>query len=166
MPLKLWRNVQPRPVSLILFGILNIGYGLFNLLSLLFLQVVENVSKSNSTSALAKALQTDPSQLHLMWVTGVIGAVAGLVLVAAGVGLLLRKNWGRVTSLAWAAFDILMVLVTLPLSWKAALSSSPSQLGQGFAFVVTAFGLVVSLAYPLALVIFMRRPRLIEACKG
>jgi hypothetical protein len=144
-----------------LFGILNIGYGAFNLLSLLFLRLIAD-AKIGPNSPL-KAFQGDASQMHLLWVTGLISAVAGLFLMAAGVGLLLGQNWGRLTSLAWAVFDILTVLATVPLSWKAAHATTPAQFGDSLALIVTVFGLVASLAYPIALLIFMTRPKLIAA---
>ena len=157
--------MQARPVSAMVFGILNIGFGAFNLLALLVLQALAGSGGAAAHSPL-KAFYSDPSQLHWMWVSGVINSVAGLFLVAAGVGLLLCRNWGRICSLAWAAFDILFVLASAPLSWKYARMAAPSQFGDIFALFVTAFGLIFSLAYPIALLIFMTRPKLIAACHG
>jgi len=154
--------MRARPISLIVFGILNIGYGAFNVLSLLLSQIVLSAAKTGSA---AKSLSSDPGQTHLMFITGGIDAAAGVFLAVAGVGLLLCKNWGRMGSLGWAIFDILFVLLTIPQGWHAAQAFAP-QFGSAFAMVVTILGLLVSLAYPLVLVVFMRRPKLVEACRN
>ena len=155
--------MQARPVSAIVFGILNIGFGAFNLLALVFLQVI--TSANLGAHSPLKAFYSDPGQLHWMWVSGVSNAVAGLFLAAAGAGLLFCRNWARITSLGWAVFDILFVLASIPLSWKYARMVSP-QLGDIFALVMTVFGLVLTLAYPVALLIFMTRPKLVAACQS
>jgi hypothetical protein len=155
--------MQARPVSAIVFGILNIGFGVFNLLALWLLQVM--ASDKIAAHSPLKAFYGDPRQLHWMWVSGVINAVAGLLLAAAGVGLLLGQNWGRLTSLAWAVLDILFVLASVPFSWKYAQMASP-QYGDILALFLTVFGLVLTLAYPVALLIFMTRPKLVAACRG
>jgi hypothetical protein len=153
-----------KPISAIVFGILNIGYGIFGLLSLVIVLVVAGAKMGPNSPF--KALAANPDQMQLMWITGAVSAVAGVFLAVMGMGLLLCKNWGRVGSLAWAVFDILFVFVCLPLSYKTARASSPAQFGDSFAMLVTIFGLFFSLAYPAVLAIFMVRPKLVEACNA
>jgi hypothetical protein len=153
--------MQPRPISAIIFGILNIGFGAFNLLSLLFLPTSAEAGANSSL----KSFYGDPNLVHWLWVSGVISGAGGLVLAAAGVGLLLCQNWARIASMAWAVFDILMAFATAPLSGKVARAIAP-QFGDAIALLATIFVLVFSLVFPVALLIFMRRPNFVAACQG
>ena len=152
------------PVTGMIFGILNIGYGAFNLLGLLFLQVILNSVAQNPNSPF-KSFFTDPDQMHWMRISGLITAVAGIFLMAAGVGLLLRQNWGRILSLAWAIFDVLFVLASIPLSWNYSHQAS-HQYGHVFAMAITLMSLFINLVPPALLFIFLNRPKLVAAYKN
>ena len=161
--------MRARPISATVFAILNIGYGGFNLLGLLFLQVVVSMGDKVGPHSPLKSFYTDPSQLHWLWISGLIGGISGLFLMAAGVGLFFCANWARLTSVAWAGFDILFVLASTPMSWKyahaaAASSTAPAPMAGAFTVLVTVLSVVFSLVYPVALLIFMTRPKLVAAC--
>ena len=145
--------MRPRPISATIFGILNIGYGAYNLLP---------VFLSNVGTSMGKI---DADTIHLMRITGVVEGVAGILLSAAGIGLLMCKNWGRLISQGWGIFDILLTFAQIPLTYRVAKALS-GQFGDAFAVMITLFALVFSMLYPAALVIFMRRPRLVEACRN
>lgn len=137
------------------------GFGALNLLSLLFLPT----SAETGANSPVKSFYGDPNLVHWLWVSGVISAVGGLVLVAAGVGLLLCQNWARMASMAWAVFDILLAFASAPLNGKVARAIAP-QYGDTIAPLATIFVLLFSLVFPVALLIFMRRPNLVAACRG
>ena len=89
-----------------LFGILNIGFGLLGLLVALVVMVILPRMNTANNPILA--------QMHdspLMKITMPLDAVANVGLVVAGCGLLLSKNWGRIISITYGIYAILEAVV-------------------------------------------------------
>src|ERR1039458_8346141 len=108
--------MRERPVSITIFGILNIGFGLLGLGSLL-LSTMFDVGGFDST-AFSPALNSYISSMLALWntlsadtvfvvwrrITVPLDFAASLTLVAAGIGLLLLKNWSRLVSIGYAIY--------------------------------------------------------------
>jgi hypothetical protein len=161
--------MRQRPVAILIFGILNLGFGLLHLISPLFALAMRKI-KLPSQPALT-ALYSDPSYIAWQHVSMVVGVVSGLALLAFGVGLLLCKNWARLGSIVYAVLDCAFVVVGCVVSWpfmEMAIQQAP-KVSQGFAkaagVIGMVFGLVIGLAYPVLLLIFMTRSNVIEACQ-
>jgi len=166
--------MQPRPISATIFGILNIGFGMFGLLGLVFMHAMSAIGdKLAAASPAYKAVQNDPNYMHWLAVSSSISGVASLFLIAAGAGLLVCQNWARIVSIGWAIFDILFILGTMPLTIKYTsmalrmtnAGAQAAQLQESLVIFSTVFGMAFSLAYPIVLLVFMTRRKLAEACK-
>ena len=159
--------MKQRPLTATIFGILNIGFGLFALAGLVFTKMMEAMAgarlPSGAPSPLA-AIYSDPNYVRYMHVVTPLTALAGMFLIAAGIGLLLLQNWARIMSIIWAIFDSLMVLVgvcfTVPMvrAQMAAMPNMPSAVAGVAGVIGGIFGVLFGLAYPVVLMVFMLRP--------
>jgi len=162
-----------RPTVVTVFGILNIGFAALGLigaaatlLMFRFLPAAGNpVLQLMNENALLKAW-TDASLL--------LGVVASFFLLAAGIGLLMMRNWARVLSLAYGIYAILsgvigtvltLVLLCKPLLDTAGKHRGPETVAAVGGAVGGTVGGCISLIYPILLIIFMTRPRVVAAFK-
>src|ERR1035441_3398676 len=93
MARKLFRNnnlnqrkdMRQRPVSVTIFGILNIGFGMLNAVSLLISMVV--LSRTNMAgNPILKQLYDNPQYVAWTKISMPLGGIAAVVLLAAGIG--------------------------------------------------------------------------------
>jgi len=156
-------------MSTLIFGIINICFGIMKLGGPLAAKVVSNL-KLPGNAGLA-ALKSDPDYIAWTNISLALGVVLGLALLAFGIGLLLLKNWARVGSIVYAVIDIVLVPIGAVVGWRfmgrMALQTpgAPAGLVQGFAVIGLAVGIIIGLAYPVLLLFFMTRPNVIEACQ-
>jgi hypothetical protein len=162
--------MNQRPISTLIFGILNIGFGVLKLGGPLVSAAIARLKLSPGHSGLA-ALQSDPAFVALQKLNMWAGAVLGLALLAFGIGLLLLQNWARLGSIVYAVIDIVLVLVMSMVMWPLTkrmmeqMPGVPPGMMAAFATVGLVFGLIFGLAYPVLLLFFMTRSNVIEACE-
>jgi hypothetical protein len=161
--------MRQRPMSVLIFGILNICYGLFKLGMLLLSTVMSQIGpKGNPVAA---AMKSDPTMAAWTKFSMVSGVSLGLALVAFGIGLLLLKNWARVGSIVYSMIDIVLVVIGSMLIWPITqrameqLPNVPHGMVEGIAMVSLVLGIIIGLAYPALLLFFMTRTNVIEACQ-
>jgi hypothetical protein len=159
--------MRPRPLSITIFGILNIGFALFGFVSLLLSTVMLH-SKLQYNSIL-NTMQSDPSNgAWANFSTGVSGALA-LVLLVAGIGLLLTQSWARVLSIVYSVTCMIYVVASSVVNYPsvqamlARIPSLPPGSVPAMALAATFFSLIFGLAYPVLLLFFMTRPKVIAA---
>jgi hypothetical protein len=161
--------MKQRPISTLIFGILDIGLGLLKLVWPLVAAALAHL-KPAGTSGMA-TLQSDPTFIALTKFTTWTGVVFGLALLAFGIGLLLLQNWARLGSIIYAVVDIVFVLVSTIVMWPITsrmiqqMPNVPQGMVQGFAMIGLVVGLIFGLAYPVLLLFFMTRTNVIEACE-
>jgi hypothetical protein len=163
MPQAVQAYGRIRPTSVTVFGVLNIVFGVLSLvctpvaLAATFLPaVMPNMPDMPKSSDAAQAWSV---------LCTVIGVAFAVVELAAGVGLLNLKAWGRKLSVAFGWLTIVWVIVgtgvNLALVFSGAFGytheQTPAAVG-GMCFGV--FGLI----YPILLIIFMHRPAARNAC--
>jgi len=141
--------MQQRPVSVTIFGILNIGFGVFDLFVTLLSMFV--LPRMNMAAPMLKQMQDN----HWTKMTMPLDGIAAVVLLAAGIGLLLSQNWARIVSIIDGVYSI----VTCIVGGIMTLNSGTS----GMMMIVSLFASIVSLVYPILLIIFMTRPKIIAA---
>jgi hypothetical protein len=162
-------------MSTLIFGILNICFGLWQLVAaplfaMLQSRIQSAVAKSNAPNPMA-AFQSDPTFAALTKYRLEAGAALGVALLALGIGLLLLKNWARLGSIIYAFIDIVVVLVFIMVSWPITMRlmqqmpNVPPGMAQGFAMIGLVLQLIFGLAYPALLLFFMTRTNVIEACQ-
>jgi hypothetical protein len=162
--------MRQRPISVMVFGILNVGFALWKIFTALLSAVLHPKALSNSVFA---SMTSDPGFQSWSHFSVGVEVVFAIILIASGVGLLLMQNWARVLSIIYSILEIIMVLAGLIVNHRLISHAMTTPLhgvppGLIAAFVVFALVVVVavSLAYPILLLIFMTRPKIIEALTG
>ncbi|HUD48040.1 MAG TPA: hypothetical protein VMR33_14505 [Candidatus Baltobacteraceae bacterium] len=157
--------MRQRPISVTVFGILNIGFALFTFAGLL-LAGLGTLLKHSGNPAL-NALGPDTAWTHFRFA---ISVFFGIVLTVSGIGLLLLQNWARVLAILYSVLQILFVMADAVFSQRLMMQAITSQVhGVPPAVVelignlIFAIGIVIGLAYPVLLLIFMTRPKIIDA---
>jgi hypothetical protein len=161
-------------MSTLIFGILNIGYGLFKLAGIVVAGIMSKVKMPGNAGAAPgfASMQSDPTFAAWTKYTMPLGVVLGLALLAFGIGLLLLKNWGRLGSIVWSMIEIVLVLigtiVMYPVTQRmmAQMPNVPHGMVQGMATIGLVVGLIIGVAYPALVLFFMTRTNVIEACQG
>jgi hypothetical protein len=171
--------MRERPVSVTIFGILNIGFGSLGLGWMLLSKMFEGFDASSpgsplgsyfaSMMALWNAISTDPAFVVWNRISASLDVAASLALVAAGIGLLLLKNWSRRLSTGWAIYTIISVFLNLAVLFvvlhRALANALAAGTGASTALVIAAaaLGAVLTLVYPALLIFFLTRPRVVLA---
>ncbi|CAN5195966.1 hypothetical protein BH23VER1_BH23VER1_09550 [soil metagenome] len=161
-----------RPAPALVFGVLNIIFGVFGGLAIIWTATVYASPEMAEANLAVKAMVENPTYLAYSKASLALGAVGSIVLVACGIGLLLMKRWARKWSVGYGIYAIVsgvvgiamqLVYVVMPLldlpadergtEWMVAVSG-----GVGGSL----FG-VVALLHPVLLIWFMRRKSVREA---
>jgi hypothetical protein len=143
--------MQQRPISVTIFGILNIGFGFLDLFVTLFSMFV--LPRMNMATPLLKQMHDN----YWTKITMPLDGIAAVALLAAGIGLLLSQNWARIVSIIDGIYSILSCIV----GGIVTLMSDTS----GIMMIVSLMATVGSLVYPILLIIFMTRPNVVAALK-
>src|ERR1700678_2829107 len=144
--------MRQRPISVIIFGILNIGYALFGYVGILIASAMAHMA--TGANPFLQAMNSNPN--YAIWKsinTGFV-VIGGTILLAAGVGLLLLQNWARVISIVWGILDIIFALAgsfftfhfMQPFATQAKVPPAAAGIMQAMMTVGFVFGLVVALA--------------------
>ena len=109
-------------------------------------------------------LRGDPFPRGWFLASHILGSVAGIVIVAAGIGLLGLKPWARTASIVYAVYAIVATTVGTILNLTVVLPRvaelAPGLMG---GMVGVSCGSVIYLVYPILLLIFMTRPNVVAA---
>lgn len=160
-----------RPVSVNVFGILNIVFALFGVFGAIATVGLFSVTDASSNPVVRIMLE-NPNYAAWLKLTIPLGLVASALLLAAGIGLLLLKSWARKLSIAYAIFAILFgILGTVvnylylvrPLLEEAQRSQGPEAAGAIGGAIGGIIGGCLGLVYPILLMIFMTRPKIVAA---
>jgi len=147
-----------RPVSVTVFGILNIVFGAMGLLC------------TPLSLAMILWLPTDALQVtggFRQWLFFSYGAGIAFAAcqLALGIGLLGRKRWARQGSVVYAAcsigFGVLGMLVTGAALARGSLGLPPDAVP---GYIGGLIGGMAGFIYPVLLWVFMTRPRAVAAC--
>jgi hypothetical protein len=160
-----------RPTAVTVFGVLNIGFaamGVISLISTLFM--FRNLG--DQKNPVIQLMHDNPTYTAWLKISIPLGVVALIVLLIAGIGLLQMKNWGRNLSLIYGIYALLMGIVgiavtyqclVIPLMQQAQNKSGPEYVGAMAGAIGASIGSLFSLIYPILLIVFMTRPKLIAA---
>ena len=160
-----------RPTSVTVFGILNIAFACFGVLGILASIALFNLPAS-SGNPVVKIMQDNPTYAAFMKISILLGIFSSLAMLAAGIGLLMLKGWGRYLSIGYAIYAILFGIVGVvmnflflvrPLLERASQQQGPEAAGAIGGAIGGSFGGCFGLIYPILLLIFMLRPRVVAA---
>lgn len=160
-----------RPVSVNVFGILNIVFALFGLFSAI--GAVGLLSATDSASnPVVRLMLENPTYAAWMKISIPLGLVASAVLLATGIGLLRLKSWARKLSIAYAIYAIVVGIIGTvmsfmflirPLLAEAQQSQGPEAAAAVGGAIGGILGGCLGLVYPILLIIFMTRPKVVAA---
>ena len=151
-----------RPVSTAIFGVLSIMFGVMGLLCSPL--GIVGIFVQPSTGQFA------PTGIVLAWLVigAIIGMVCGVAQIVFGVGLFKLKSWGRLGLLYYGIFAVVWGLLGIPISiWimsSGSLGIDGSTPGAAASSMMGTCGGLISLIYPILLIIFMTRPNVKAAC--
>ncbi|MEO6812154.1 MAG: hypothetical protein ABI353_23850 [Isosphaeraceae bacterium] len=164
-----------RPASATVFGVLNIVFGGIGLLSslLVFSSMLLQQKQPPGENPINAIMME--SLIYRIWWNASMGLsfVGSAVLLAAGIGLLMTRPWGRSFSVGYAWYMILMTFLGLVMNsiylfgplWT--LYQNPPSPEAKFIIMVSlvsgVIGPVLGLIYPVLMLIFLNRPVVVRA---
>ena len=164
------RDMQ-RPPAVTTFGVLNIAFAIFGVLGI-FATVALLSADAMSNNPVVTIIRDNPSYAAWMKVTIPLGLLSCAALLAAGIGLLLLKEWARKLSIGYAIYAILFgllgvvlnfVFLTRPMLEQASQRQGPEAAGAVGGAIGSSIGGCFGLIYPILLFIFMTRPKVVAA---
>lgn len=145
---------QSVPGSVKIFGILNVVFGSFGLVTTPF-------SLTKLDESIQVFEQLGASSLAIQWIkiSSWLSPLLSLTLLVLGIGLLMKKPWGRTGSVAYAFFSIALGILSMILILRAfsggASSGDPTAIG---GIIGGAIGGLVGLIYPILTIVFLNKP--------
>ncbi|MCC6509329.1 MAG: hypothetical protein IT423_09495 [Pirellulaceae bacterium] len=159
---------ETKPTSMTVFGILNLVFGSFAILGVVFLIVSHFVAlpdEPEGDNPIAEVMKS-PSYQKATIVMQFISFPLAIVLLFSGIGLLQGKSYGRTLGIFYGVAAIFMaiggaavnlLLITLPMMEQAAeLESGPKEIMIASAIILPFFS-ACGLIYPILLLIFLNR---------
>ncbi len=143
------------PTSVTVFGILNTIFGTFGLVTSPL-----SLARLNESLSLFKALGVGSLVLAWVQISAYLAPVMSFILLALGIGLLMKRSWGRSGSIYYSYVSIaLSVLLTIMM-----LSLQPGSSGseENTMFVAIKIGTIIGgllgLIYPILTIVFLSKP--------
>ena len=160
-----------RPGSVTAFGILNIVFAVFGFLGLFGTIALFSMSGTLNIPVV-KIMRESPVYSTWLKLTIPLGLLSCGVLLAAGVGLLRMKNWARKLSIGYAIYGIVFSILGLvmnfvflirPMLEEAAQKQGPEAAAAYGGVMGGTIGGCIGLIYPILLLVYMMRPKLVAA---
>jgi hypothetical protein len=161
-----------RPTSVTVFGVLNIIFAAYAVLGIGVSMVMFFMPHSDSDNPVMQLIQDNPGYAAWLKFSIVLGIPVAGALITAGIGLLKMKPWARILSIIYGIYAIIMVIVGgvvnyfclfQPMMEKAHNAQGPEAIGAIFGAICGTFGSCAGLIYPVLLLIFMTRPKVVAA---
>ena len=160
-----------RPTTVTVFGILNIVFAVFGLFGILASLAMFKLAEGTGNPVF-KIMHDNPAFAAWMKLSIPLGVLSSAALLAGGIGLLMMKPWARKLSIGYSLYAMVMGLVGMvfsylwmvrPMMEQAAQKQGPEAAGAIGGAVGGLVGGCFSLAYPVLLLIFMTRPKVVAA---
>lgn len=165
-----------RPVAGIVFGILNLVFGVLGICGNAFsalMFVVPVTPQMAEQNLVLKLMNDSPGYRLFLQASVVLGFLSTIVLIVAGAGLLMQRALGRQLSIGWAIYAIVTVVLGLvvnifivfPVLFKQIndMPAGPNQAGAIGGIIGGVIGALVGFIYPALLLYFMYTPKVTAA---
>jgi hypothetical protein len=151
---------QTVPTSVKVFGILHCIFGTLGLVL-----GAASMTQVEQSLAVFKSVGLNSGILE-GWLrfSAYLSPLMSLILLILGIGLLIKKPWGRSGSIIYSYAGIGLTVIGVIIT-AIGFSSSGAGGGPGLvgALVGSIFGGIISVIYPILTIVFMRRPNVREA---
>ena len=153
------------------FGILNIVFAVFGVFGLLGTVALFSLT-GPSKNPVVKIMRESPAYTAWLKLTIPLGLLTCGILLAAGIGLLRLENWGRKLSIDYAIYAIVFSILGLvmnfiflirPMLEEAAQKHGPEAAAAFGGVMGGTIGGCFGLIYPILLLVFMTRPKIVAA---
>jgi hypothetical protein len=160
-----------RPAAVTTFGILNIVFAVLGVIGLFGTIAMFSLADTSNNPAI-KIMRENPAYAAWLKLSIPLGLLGCAALLTAGIGLLRMHNSGRVLSICYAVYAVVvgalgmvlnLVWVFRPLLEQASQKQGPEAAGAIGGAVGGSIGGCFGLAYPILLLVFMLRPKIIAA---
>ena len=161
-----------RPVSVTVFGILNMVFAVFGFIGLIA-SIAMFFLPVGSSNPVMKVIKESPTYATWLKVCIPLGVLSSTALLAAGIGLLGLKSWARKLSIAYAIYAIVFgqlgmvvnfIFLVQPMLREAQQQHGPEAAGAAIGGAIGGtFGGCLGLIYPVLLLIFMLRRNVVAA---
>lgn len=170
-------SLPVRPTAVTVFGILNLLFGAFGVCCLgfsvatMFVPFGPAMTEENLPLQL---IEESPLYRNFNRAEMALGIMASIVLIAAGIGLLRLRPWGRKLAIGYGiyaiAMDVFTSIVNLGFVFPILFQKAEAASGLALAAVWIAlfsgiFGTLLGLTYAGLLLYFMYRPNVVAAFK-
>ena len=162
-----------RPLAATIFGVVNIVFGGIGVLGTLASIPTVLGRPAPSGQPELDAILWSERMILLGQITAPLGLLSSGALLAAGIGLLRMQPWGRLLSVLWGWYTVVMVVVMIPVQWYV-LWGPMWELGSAggnpvvrmlamVTVVAGPVGMIIGLIHPVLLLVFMSRAAMIAA---
>jgi hypothetical protein len=167
-------NIMQRPVSVTIFGVLNIVFAVLGILGTLGSLALFMPAMANSGNPIIKLIHDNPAYAAWLKVSIVFGLAGCVASLAAGIGLLKLLPWARTLSIVYAIYAIVMNIVgsvanyhfvVQPMLAQAHSSSGPDAAGAMGGAIGGMLGGCFGMIYPILLLVFMLKADVKDAFK-
>ena len=161
-----------RPTAVTVFGILNIVFAALGFLGAIGSFFTMFIMPNTANNPVLKIVHEQPVMYWWTLSALVAGLALSALLLIAGIGLLKMKPSGRVMSVYYSIANLVLGVASLlvngvflisPLLAEAGKSSGPEAAGAVGGVIGGVCGGSCALVYPIVLLIFMTRPKLVAA---
>lgn len=162
-----------RPLAATIFGVINIVFGGIGVLGTLASIPTILGRPAPSGHPEMDAILSSDRMILFGQITAPLGLLSSAALLAAGIGLLRMRPWGRLLSVLWGWYTVVMVVVTIPVQWYVlwgpmwelgSAGGNPVVRMTAMVMVVAApVGVIMGLIHPVLLLVFMSRATMIAA---
>ena len=162
------------PKSLRVLAILNLVFGGFGIFGAISSYAITHAPIMANNPAV-KVMNDQPGYAKWMLISIPLSLIGALMLLTSGIGLLKAREWARKLAIGYGIYAIIFTIITTTMSYRFVLApmfeqSRTAQGAEAAGAIGAAIGGIIgscfSLVYPIILLIFMTRPRIISACTG
>jgi hypothetical protein len=168
-------RAMQRPTAATVFGILNIAFAVLGFFGGIASYFTIFVLTQATNNLVFKIINEQPVLRAWTLFATVVGLVFAVLQMVSGIGLLQMKAWARVMAIYYGIAAIVLgvagmmfngIFLIGPLMAEAEKSSGPEAAGAIGGAIGGTVGGFCGLIYPILLLIFMTRPKLVAAFKA
>jgi hypothetical protein len=164
-------NPMQRPTAVTVFGVLNIVFAVLGAIGVAASLMLFG-SQAGAENPIVQLIHDNPTYALWMKFSASAGLVVCVLLMAAGIGLLMLKPWARGLSIFYGIYAIVMGIVgtavnyfylVQPIIERAQQKQGPEAAAAIGGAIGGTIGGCVGLIYPVLLLVFMTRPKIVAA---